>query len=237
MPFSHILRRKNASNFNAILNPNVPRDGPESISSMPAYRSIAYITFPLGVLLTATEIFKLFMLRCKYFCNVDNVLELTLYVSAVVHLRIFLFKAEILSDESIIIPVLCIFLAWTNHLLYLKGLPVYGIYVVMFVKVCFSVIKLLVLFAVIFLAFILMFYLLHIDDAGFTHTEDILIKVIAMMTGEFEFGEWLYKRETNSRNIPRISYREILYITLIFFVLLVAVAFTNLLVSDLTLSF
>ena len=217
--------------MNTTPNPYVPQNGPEFMSST-VYRSIGYITFSIAVLLIATEVFKLFVLRYKYFHNVENFLELTLYVSAVLHLRIFLSNTKIWDEESVILPVLCIFLAWTNHLLYLKGLPVYGIYVTMFIKVCFSIIKLLVLFGVIFLAFILIFYLLHIDAAGFINTEDILMKVIIMMIGEFEFGEWLFKSPTDSKDAQTISYREMIYIIFILFVLLVAVAFTNLLVSD-----
>ena len=102
----------------------------------------------------------------------------------------------------------------------------YGIYVTMFIKVCCTVIKLLVLFGVIFLAFILVFYLLQINVDGFKTTVDIIIKVMVMMTGEFEYSEWLVK----------VSNKELLCIVFLLFVLLVAVAFTNLLVSELAFS-
>ena len=224
------MRKLNAryTNLNAT---NLPQLKKAFASSQNAYRSIGFLVFSIAVFQIATEVVKLIVLRHKYFYNIENFVELTLYLSAVWHLRTFLFQASE-AEEPYAVIILCIFLAWTNHLLYLKGLPMYGIYVSMFLKVCFTIIKLIVLFGVIFLAFALIFYLLHIDESGFQRAGDVVTKILVMMTGEFEFSTWLVDNSTKKTdNFPKLPYKELSFIAFVLFVLLVSVAFTNLLVS------
>ena len=113
----------------------------------------------------------------------------------------------------------------------------YGIYVAMYIRVCITLAKLIVIFGVIFLAFVLIFYLLHLDEPGFTQTGDIIIKVFVMMTGEFEFSKWLVENSSKkTNNFPKVPFNLASYVSFFLFVFLVAVAFTNLLVSTATSS-
>lgn len=180
----------------------------------------------------AVEAFKLFVLRLQYFYNPENYLEITLYIATVWHMSTYLFLPGAVK-EPFFLACLCIALVWTNHLFYLKGLPMYGIYTTMFIKVCATVVKVLVLFGIIFLAFILIFFLLNIDDVVFMDTGNLITKVFVMMTGEFEFSQWLVQNsgQKTSNNYPKVPHKEVTYIAFFLFVLVVAIAFTNLLVS------
>ena len=187
------------------------------------------LTFAILQLLN--EAMKMVVYRHKYFYRFENYMELTLYISTIVFMMTFLFHPST-AEEPVVTVLLCIFLAWTNHLLYMQVLPFYSIYVVMFVQVCMTVIKLLIIFAVILLAFILIFYLLFINQKGFQSTNAVIIKILVMMTGEFDFSSWLAgSKDTKVDNYPVLPYPEMTYLVFVLFLLLVTVAFTNLLVS------
>ena len=173
------------------------------------------IVVSTGLLQMLNEIFKLLVLRHKYFYNLENYVEITLYVLV------------ILTEATDIRPfeVLSILLAWTNHLLYLQGLPWYNVYAVMYIKVCITIVKLLIMFGIIFISFVVAFTLLSIGDDQFKDTKATVLKIFVMMNGEFGIDSWFKEKH--------LQFPIVTYIAFFLFLLFVAVAFTNLLVSNL----
>ena len=196
-------------------------------------KACGYIILIFAILQIINEIFKLIVCRLKYFYSFDNYVELTLYIATVVYMHTFLFE-DSKAEEPFEVAILCILLTWTNHLLYLQGLPMFQLYVVMFIRVCVTILKLLVTFGTMLLAFTLVFGLLYVGHIGPDRMDVILTRVFVMMPGELELNDWIFgnsrKKENNFEMLP---YKELTYVVFILFLFLMTIAFTNLLVSTL----
>ena len=179
------------------------------------------------------EFMQLLVLRHKYFISLPNMIEGVLYCATMYYIVNFNFK-ENLDSSLYKSGVLCVFLGWSNLLLFLQRIPMYRLYIVMFLTVCFTILKLLVVFGIIILSFALTFYLLFIGQKAFRSPQSSLTKVLIMMTGEFEFEDSLTTKlgKKNTNMFSYVPYPNLSYVVFIVFVFLVAVAFTNLLVSS-----
>eukprot|EP00795_Rhopilema_esculentum_P014080 gene14080-5067_t len=67
---------------------------------------------------------------------------------------------------------------------------------------------------------------------GFQSTNAVIVKILVMMTGEFDFSNWLAgSKNTEIDNYAVLPYPEMTYLVFVLFLLLVTVAFTNLLIG------
>ena len=113
----------------------------------------------------------------------------------------------------------------------------------MFIKVCTTVMKLLITFSTILLAFTLIFCLLYIDHSGTNEIGVVMTRVMVMMTGELDFGNLLFQKRNKKSGgkDSELPYEVLSYIVFNLFLFLMTIAFTNLLVSiipfDLLLAF
>ena len=178
------------------------------------------------------ELLQMIVLRWKYFMSFTNYLELCLYSVNLYYIAIF-FAISVVNRQLSEIGVICIFLGWTNLLLYLQRVSMFRLYIVMFIKVSVTIIRLLVVFGIIILAFAFTFYLLFIRQTTYRSPLASTAKVLVMMTGEFDFDDAisskLGQREPKTK-FPYVPYPILSYVIFVIFVFLVAVAFTNLLV-------
>lgn len=61
---------------------------------------------------------------------------------------------------------LAIFLAWFNLLLYMQRFYIFGIYVVMFIEILKTLIKVIFLFSILLIGFGLVFFILLANEVG-----------------------------------------------------------------------
>ena len=176
----------------------------------------------ISLLQILIEVFKMAILGQKYFNYPENYIEIALNASVFLTLTSL---GEVNHYEHIAMA-LCIFLAWTNHLLYLQGTPYFNIYAAMYLKVCVTVVKLLYLFAVIFICFIITFSILKLKHDQFKGIDKKTVTLFAMMTGELGLNDWWFKNGKEAVNFPITT-----IITMLFFILFVVMAFTNLLIG------
>ena len=138
----------------------------------------------------------------------------------------------VIDDRAYELGIISVFLAWSNTLLFLQRIPMYRLYVVMFLKVCLTIIRLLMVFSIIIGAFALTFFLLFTRQKSFYPLSISVLKVLVMMAGEFEFSTSITSKigQKDSKQLMYVPYPTLSYAVFITFVFLVAVAFTNLLV-------
>ena len=179
------------------------------------------------------ELVQLIVLRKKYFKSITNYVELSLYGLNIFYLVSF-FNLPVVTRGLSEVGVMCLFLGWTNMLLYLQRVGIFRLYIVMFLRVSFTIVKLLFVFGIIILAFALTFFLLFIRQTAYRNPLASAAKVLVMMTGEFDFEDAISSnlgKHDEKTGFPYVPFPTLSYVVFVIFVFLVAVAFTNLLVS------
>ena len=139
---------------------------------------------------------------------------------------------EFLEDIKWNAGAISILLAWGNLLLYLKRFPFFGIHVVMFVEVLKTVLSVLVVFAILFIAFALSFFVLLDGQDAFKHVGRAIIKTAVMTIGEFEYEDIFTANINNSKKLP---YETMSFFIFVLFLVIMPIVIMNLLVSILHL--
>ncbi|XP_041357845.1 transient receptor potential cation channel subfamily A member 1-like [Gigantopelta aegis] len=111
-----------------------------------------------SVLNIIKEVVQIVSQKARYFMDVQNLLEWSLYVLTLVFAAPFLFgMAFHWQWES---GAVVIFLAWFNALVFLQRFDFFGIYVVMFLEILRTLIQVLCVFSILIIAFGLAFFML-----------------------------------------------------------------------------
>lgn len=153
------------------------------------------------------EIIQIYQQRYHYLFEPINFVSWLLYIAAVImvspifmdgHKCDFLFSAASLT----------VFLSWFNLLLLLQRFDQIGIYVVMFLEILQTLIKVLFVFSILIIAFGLAFFILlsQIKDAQPNHLSFktipmSLMRTFSMMLGEMDFvGTFI--QPYHGKNLP-----------------------------------
>jgi len=118
---------------------------------------------------------------------------------------------------------LIVTLSWLNMLGYIRQLPYFGIYVIMFFDVLKTVMKLSLLMVVFLLAFGLGFNILLVSQEPFAESGIAILKTLVMATGEFEFEGMFVE--------PQLPFPAATTILFIVFVVVMGIIMMNLLVG------
>ncbi|XP_074035127.1 transient receptor potential cation channel A1 [Leptinotarsa decemlineata] len=133
------------------------------------------------------ELLQLHDQKLIYFTNPMNLLTWLLYMSALTMvLPIFM---STMCDLQFSCASLTIFMSWFNLLLLLQRFDQVGIYVVMFLEILQTLIKVLMVFSILIIAFGLAFYILLSkgEHLSFRTIPMSLIRTFSMMLGEIDF--------------------------------------------------
>lgn len=105
------------------------------------------------------ETIQMYQKKIFYFLDPINLVSWMLYISALIMVWPPIFGQEI-SALHYSCTSLAVFLSWLNLLLLLQRFDQVGIYVVMFLEILQTLIKVLAVFSILFIAFGLAFYIL-----------------------------------------------------------------------------
>ncbi|KAG5888861.1 hypothetical protein JTB14_031419 [Gonioctena quinquepunctata] len=133
------------------------------------------------------ELLQLYQQKFFYFMDPMNLVTWLLYISALVMvLPIF---GDVMYDLQFSCASLTVFLSWFNLLLLLQRFDQVGIYVVMFLEILQTLIKVLMVFSILIIAFGLAFYILlsRGEHLSFKTIPMSLIRTFSMMLGEIDF--------------------------------------------------
>ncbi|KAL0099035.1 hypothetical protein PUN28_020228 [Cardiocondyla obscurior] len=128
----------------------------------------------------------------QFFTQVENLVELCVILN--VFATSFIYTGKTYTWQSYLgaFGVLC---AWSNLMLMVGQLPVFGAYVAMFTSVQAQVFKLLLAYACLLIGFTVSFCVIFPRSKWFSSPHTGLIKVLAMMTGELGFDDFFFSSE------------------------------------------
>jgi transient receptor potential cation channel subfamily A protein 1 len=145
------------------------------------------------------EFIQLYQQKWHYLFEPINLISCLLYVSAFI-MVIPIFIDGNMSSCHVSATSVTVFLSWFNLLLFLQRFDQVGIYVVMFLEILQTLIKVLIVFSILIIAFGLAFYILlsKINDptpnhVSFQTISMSLFRTFSMMLGEIDFvGTYIY---------------------------------------------
>eukprot|EP00794_Sanderia_malayensis_P000575 gene575-1234_t len=180
------------------------------------------------------ELFQLFLQRRKYFSQGVNYLEWTLYISTLIFMLPFL-KADLITfTMKWNAGAIAILLTWIDLLLFLTRFPYFGLYIVMFVEVLKTVLRVLLVFAIFIVGFALSFYALLREHDTFSTVERSLMKVAVMSIGEIEYDNVFtdnLNKTSPTTTLPMMPMSPLSYTLFSAFLLLMPIIMMNLLVG------
>lgn len=178
------------------------------------------------------ELFQMFNAKWNYF-HWENLIEWITYSFA------FLLVVDVNSCEQETglrtpwqwqMGAIAIFLAWLNLVLFIRKVPRFGIYVVMFTDVLYTFVQFFPVFFLFIVAFALAFFALLQNQIEFANMGMAMTKTLVMMIGEFEFGD-IFLSDTDNELNDEINLKPASYIIFIIFVFVMTVIIMNLLVG------
>ena len=97
--------------------------------------------------------------RTRYVLDWVNWIEIVLFISSIIY--VWVFHADCLCPLTWQwqVGVVAVFLSWIDLIVFISKFPLTGIYVLMFVKILYTFLKMLILSVLLVLAFGLTFYL------------------------------------------------------------------------------
>ncbi|XP_066151154.1 transient receptor potential cation channel subfamily A member 1 isoform X2 [Euwallacea fornicatus] len=192
---SQLMEHENALNFSYIYSSNMSTEQKFSerkseILNVHADYSMyicAMVILVFVVVNAAREITQMIQQKHLYFLNPTNLITWCLYGSTIIMiLPIF---GDKIYDIQFSFASLVVFLSWFNLLLLLQRFDQVGIYVVMFLEILQTLIKVLMVFSILIIAFGLAFYILlsRGDHLSFKTIPMAMIRTFSMMLGEIDF--------------------------------------------------
>ncbi|XP_066480502.1 transient receptor potential cation channel subfamily A member 1 [Tiliqua scincoides] len=171
------------------------------------------------------EILQLFQQKLRYLLDYSNLLDWTIYTTSIVFVSSLIGK--ITPNLQWECGAIAIFLSWMNFLLYLQRFETYGIYVVMFWEILRTLIRIIVVFFFLMLAFGLSFHVLLGTQQTYSLPYLSVMQTFAMMLGDINYRE-AFLEPLLDRTLP---YPLLSYIILIIFTLLIPILLMNLLIG------
>lgn len=123
----------------------------------------------------------------SYFKDWVNWVEIPLFGSSIIFVWIYHNDCLCPLDWQWQIGVTAVFLGWMDLIIFTSKLPLTGIYVLMFMKICYTFFRMLIFTLLLVLSFGLTFYLLFFDSAANVneilswHNNTITINMIIIM--------------------------------------------------------
>ena len=138
------------------------------------------------VFLTTRELIQLITNPKKYFQSFENFLEATIIILTATTIGLLSYD----KDLAIHTGAWALFLGWWELALLIGRFPVFGIYIYLSVGVLQTLMIFFLVYLPVLIAFTLIFHLLLPSTDAFTNPGTSLLKVMAMMIGELEYGSY-----------------------------------------------
>ncbi|ELU03480.1 hypothetical protein CAPTEDRAFT_192646 [Capitella teleta] len=186
---------------------------------------VKYLIIILAGLKLIIELFQIYNAKWQYF-SWENLIEWLTYISAlllVIDFEKCQSRTGIRQPWQWQLAAVAIFLAWIELLLFIRKLPRFGIYVVMFTNICNTFMQFFPVFFLFIVAFALTFYVLLKNQNEFRSVPWSMLKTSVMLIGELEY--------TGVFQENSMYYSQLTIILFIFFMIFMNIIIMNLLVG------
>ena len=182
-----------------------------------------------------------------------GIVRFFMFVFAIAFAAVLNFPCPCITNGQWQVGVLAVFLGWINMITFIKLVPRLGVYVLMFLNVIYSFLKMFLLGLLLVIAFGLAFYMLfrnpselvclwtkvlcnnYVDSCFYASSQRTafatparaLIKAMTMPLANFDFDGMFHLSDDEDE----IAYVGASYLMWIVFVIILAILFQNLLVS------
>ncbi|XP_074658298.1 transient receptor potential cation channel subfamily A member 1 homolog isoform X1 [Tubulanus polymorphus] len=177
------------------------------------------------------ELFQIYQSKLHYL-TMENFIEWVMYVTAILLVMDFTdCQSEIGIREAWQwqVGAASIFLAWIDLVLFIRKVPRFGIYVVMFTDVFRTFLRFFVVFVLFILAFAFAFYMLLQNQVTFNSFGKTLVKTMVMMIGEMEYEGVFHTLDGSYAG--NHFYPITMYILFVGFLIVMSIIIMNLLVG------
>ncbi|XP_068249556.1 transient receptor potential cation channel subfamily A member 1 isoform X2 [Palaemon carinicauda] len=200
----------------------------------PGWMSVmAFAIVFLAVLSMVKELFQIYHHGVRYLMAAINFVQWTTYLTSVCMVTPILMNRE-WSTDHFNSAALAVFTAWFSLLFYFQRFDYIGIYIVMFLEILNTLLKVLFVFSVLIVAFGLAFYILlsHGGHLSFSNLPMSMLHTFSMMLGEIDFlNIFVYPFYGESPRGDVLRYPGTTFALLVIFMILMPILLMNLLIG------
>ncbi|XP_044251715.1 transient receptor potential cation channel subfamily A member 1 isoform X8 [Drosophila takahashii] len=186
------------------------------------------------VLNSMRELIQIYQQKLHYILETVNLISWVLYISALIMVTPAFQPDGGINTIHYSAASIAVFLSWFRLLLFLQRFDQVGIYVVMFLEILQTLIKVLMVFSILIIAFGLAFYILlskiidpQPNHLSFSNIPMSLLRTFSMMLGELDFvGTYVNTYYRDQLKVPMTS-----FLILSVFMILMPILLMNLLIG------
>ncbi|KAL3321290.1 hypothetical protein Ciccas_000046 [Cichlidogyrus casuarinus] len=181
----------------------------------------------------AKEFYQLICARKRYI-NLENIMELFLYVSSILLVYDFDQCNGLRKDWQWQMGTVTIFVAWMNLILFIRKFSSYGAYTILFFRIFERFLSYILLYSLFIFSFGIAFYALLRNQLAFSSLGEALMKTSVMTIGEMDFATVFYNRFSEDIPLPienQVPYVGLTYLFWIVFLILMCIIFINMMIA------
>ncbi|XP_058054410.1 transient receptor potential cation channel subfamily A member 1 [Anopheles bellator] len=236
LAFRSSLDRNKRYNYAAIANINTTATAPQIVEQLDITTTtlVSGIGIIIYIVVSALrELLQAYQQKWHYLLEPNNFISWILYTSALIMVWP-MFASGMCYNVNYSAASITVFFSWFNLLLFLQRFDQIGIYVVMFLEILQTLIKVLTVFSILIIAFGLAFYILlskveepQVNHLSFSSIPMSLVRTFSMMLGEMDFvGTYVQPVHAGDLPFPLPS-----FVILCLFMILMPILLMNLLIG------
>nr|BCR37383.1 transient receptor potential cation channel subfamily A member 1 isoform 277V [Buergeria buergeri] len=173
------------------------------------------------------EIIQMGQQKLGYLMDGSNIIDWTIHISSIMFVSSLCTNPLFVSSWQWQAGAVAVFASWVNFLIYLQRFETCGIYIVMFWEILRTLVRIVVLFFFLILAFGLSFFVLLYPQTPFSNPILALMQTFTMMLGDINYQDgFLHPFLNNQIENPIFTFMH-----LIIFTLLIPILLMNLLIG------
>ncbi|KAM5158043.1 transient receptor potential cation channel subfamily A member 1 isoform 2-T2 [Mantella aurantiaca] len=173
------------------------------------------------------EIVQMGQQKLGYLMDGSNLIDWTIHISSIMFVSSICTKPLFVAFWQWQAGAIAVFLSWVNFLIYLQRFETCGIYIVMFWEILRTLIRIVVIFFFLILAFGLSFFVVLYPQTPFGNPLLALMQTFTMMLGDINYQDgFLHPFLDNQIENPVFT-----FVHLIVFTLLIPILLMNLLIG------